>query len=103
MHDVWWRSVIGKRVDAPPAIACSIANLDEMLHLCETGFGVAVLPNYLVSDAIARGRLRRLLPRRAAPQNPIHLVWRKNAIETSRFRAVQTALLGPEPKPTRRS
>jgi hypothetical protein len=25
--------------------ACSIANLDEMLHLAEAGFGVAVLPN----------------------------------------------------------
>lgn len=102
MHDAWWRSVVGKRAASPLSVACSVANLDEMLHLCEMGFGVAVLPNYLVSNAVERGRLRRLLPRRAAPQNPVNLVWRKNAIETSRFKVVRAALLGPEPKPTSR-
>jgi DNA-binding transcriptional LysR family regulator len=97
MHDAWWRSVMG-RAAAPSNVACSIANLDEMLHLCELGFGVAVLPNYLVADAVSRGRLRRLLPRRTAPQNPVRLVWRKQAIESARFKAVQAALLGPDPK-----
>lgn len=102
MHDAWWRSVVGRRATPAASVVCSIANLDEMLHVCEMGFGVAVLPNYLVSEAVSRGRLRRLFPRRAAPQNPVQLVWRKNAIETSRFKAVQAALLGPDPKQPRR-
>jgi LysR family glycine cleavage system transcriptional activator len=96
MHDAWWRSVAGKKSVAPADIACSVANLDEMLHLCEMGFGVAVLPNYLVSEAVARGKLVRLLARRMAPQNPVHVVWRKNAIETSRFKVVHAALIAPK-------
>lgn len=95
MHDAWWRSVAGNKAPAPNVV-CSIANLDEMLHLCEAGFGVAVLPNYLVNDAVTRGKLLRLLPRRPAPQNPVHLVWRKNAVETSRFKVVQAALVAPK-------
>ena len=101
MHDAWWQSVVGRR-GAPATLSCSIANLDEMLHLAEIGFGVAVLPNYLVSDAVQRGKLLRLAPRKPAPKNPIYLIWRKASIETSRFKVVRDLLLGPEPKRTRR-
>jgi DNA-binding transcriptional LysR family regulator len=104
MHEAWWQSVIGRRAAPTPMLSCSIANLDEMLHLAEMGFGVAVLPNYLVSDAVSRGTLLRLGPRKAAPQNPVRLIWRKTSIETSRFKVVRDLLLGPEPiKPSRRS
>ena len=88
MHDAWWQSVVGRR-GAPATLSCSIANLDEMLHLAEMGFGVAVLPNYLVSDAVQRGKLLRLAPRKPAPKNPIYLIWRKASIETSRFKVVR--------------
>jgi DNA-binding transcriptional LysR family regulator len=93
MHDTWWRSVAGRRNLPPPVIACSIANLDEMLHLTEVGLGVAVLPNYLVSELVARGKLVRLGPRKSTPQNPIRVAWRKSSIETSRFKVVRDSLL----------
>lgn len=102
MHDAWWRSVAGRRQLPPPTAFCSIANLDEMLHLTEQGFGVAVLPNYLVSELVARGKLLRLLPRKLPARNPIQLVWRRSSIETSRFKVVRDALLvaevGPPPR-----
>lgn len=98
MHDAWWRSVMGRHA-APPHVACSIANLDEMLFLVEQGAGVAVLPNYLVAALVSRGKLLRLGGRKQVPQNPVRLVWRKSAIETSRFKVVRDALLAPEPKP----
>jgi DNA-binding transcriptional LysR family regulator len=91
MHDTWWRSVMGRSA-APPRVLCSIANLDEMLHLTEQGFGVAVLPNYLVSELVARGKLLRILPRKLPTRNPIQLVWRRSSIETSRFKVVRDAL-----------
>jgi DNA-binding transcriptional LysR family regulator len=69
------------------------ANLDEMLFLVEAGVGVAVLPNYLVSDPVARGKLLRWGPRKAPPQNPVYLAWRRTAVETARLRTVRDALL----------
>lgn len=97
MHDAWWRRVLGRRQPAEHLMACSVANLDEMLYLVEKGFGIAVLPNYLVAELVARGQLLRLFPRKPAPENPVHLVWRKSAIETSRFKVVREALQSPEP------
>lgn len=101
MHEVWWRRVLGQR-QRTERVACSAANLDEMLYLAEMGHGVAVLPNYLVAEGVASGRLLRLLPRSAAPQNPVRLVWRKASVETARFRVVREALQAPEPSPPRR-
>jgi LysR family glycine cleavage system transcriptional activator len=98
MHDAWWRSVMGRSA-AAPRVVCSIANLDEMLHLALQGTGVAVLPNYLVAEPVTRGKLLRLGGRKQVPQNPVRLVWRKAAIETSRFKTVREALLVPETKP----
>jgi LysR family glycine cleavage system transcriptional activator len=98
MHDAWWRSVMGRSA-AAPRVVCSIANLDEMLHLALQGTGVAVLPNYLVAEPVTRGKLLRLGGRKQVPQNPVRLVWRKAAIETSRFKTVREALLVPEIKP----
>ncbi len=95
MHDAWWRSVVGRRATPSPTVVCSIANLDEMLHLVEQGLGVAVLPNYLVSELVSRGKLLRLGVRKSAPQNPVRLVWKKSSIETSRFKVVRDALLAP--------
>lgn len=94
MHDSWWRSVAGRK--APPAsVVCSVANLDEMLHLVEQGLGVAVLPHYLVSDAVASHKLVRVGPSKPAPRNAVYVTWRKAAVETSRFKLVREQLLGP--------
>jgi DNA-binding transcriptional LysR family regulator len=102
MHDTWWAHVVGRRQSFEPTLVCSVANLDEMLYLAEAGFGVAVLPNYLVEEAVRRGRLLRLFPRSTAPKNPVHLVWRKSSIETSRFNVVRDVLQNPEPAQSQR-
>lgn len=99
MHETWWRSVIGRRTPPAPTVACAIANLDEMLHLVEQGFGVAVLPNYLVAELVGRGKLLRLGARKPAPPNPVRLVWRKASIETARFKVVRAALLAATARP----
>jgi DNA-binding transcriptional LysR family regulator len=94
MHDIWWRAMFGRCERPAQDVRCAVANLDEMLHLVESGVGIAVLPNYLVGEAVRAGKLLRVGPqRRPAPQNPIHLVWRKHAIETARFKLVRDSLL----------
>jgi len=101
MHDAWWRAQFGRRAPFSSPVACSVANLDEMLHLAEAGVGIAVLPNYLVTDSVGAGKLLRLRRSGPARENPIELVWRKSTVQTSRFQAVREALLDPE-LPTRR-
>ncbi len=101
MHALWWRATFGK-APLPSNVVCRIANIDEMLYLVEQGLGIAVLPNYTVAEGLAAGRLTRVTtkPARAthvgAPQNPLHLVWRKARAETTRLKVVRSVLLAPE-------
>ena len=70
-----------------------------MLYLVEQGLGIAVLPDYAVAEGLAAGRLARVRAKTArsthaeAPQNPLHLVWRKARTETTRLKVVRSALL----------
>jgi DNA-binding transcriptional LysR family regulator len=96
----WWHAKFGRRVALPQHHACRVANLDEMLALAEAGVGVTVLPNFFVEESLARKATVLLEPvagshkrplRRA--MYPIHLAWRKNAIDPARVRTVREFLL----------
>ncbi len=100
MHAPWWRASFGKKTPLPTSIVCRIASLDEMLALAEAGLGIAVLPSYFVEESLAKKRLLVLWPPKPKPgaltrtaENTLHLVWRKGAIETARFRLVRDAIL----------
>ncbi|MEO6601865.1 MAG: LysR family transcriptional regulator [Polyangiaceae bacterium] len=99
MHALWWRATFGK-APLPSKVVCRIANIDEMLYLVEQGLGIAVLPNYTVAEGLAAGRLIRVGAKSTraigAPQNPLHLVWRKARAETTRLKVVRSALLAAE-------
>lgn len=58
------------RIRAPMAIN----NFPAIRHAAELGVGVARLPVYLVSDAIAAGRLQRVLPDWEIAPLPLYLV-----------------------------
>ncbi len=102
MHEMWWRAMLGRRTPMPSSIVCVIASLREMMALAEAGLGIAVLPDYLVRDAIEDGRLEVLKPRtskrgpraseRAGIGNTIYLAWRRGAIESARMRAAREIL-----------
>jgi DNA-binding transcriptional LysR family regulator len=101
MHAVWWRANFGN-APLPTNIACRIANIDEILYFVEQGMGVAVLPNYIVADSVAEGRLRQLdapggrAGRFGAPRNALNLVWRKGRVDSARVKVVRSALLAAE-------
>jgi len=98
MHGLWWRAKFGK-APLPTKVVCRIANIDEMLYLVEQGLGIAVLPNYAVAAGLEAGRLVPVgaTPARAtgleAPQNPLHLVWRRARAESARLKVVRSGLL----------
>jgi DNA-binding transcriptional LysR family regulator len=99
MHAPFWRAAFGRREPLPPRVVAKLANLDEMLALACAGIGVAVLPRYLVEESLC-SRAVVMLPtsrskqaRTAHARNPIHLAWRKDAVESPRFVAARGALL----------
>lgn len=101
MHRPWWRASFGR--DAPPVtdVICEIASLEEMADLVEDGVALAVLPDYLVADAVAADRLVVLAPEDGRPsRGTIHLAWRHGAVASARFRAVQAALGGASATPS---
>lgn len=95
----WWRTHFGRRSALPPNHACRVANLDEMLALCEAGVGITVLPSFFVEESVAKRAtviVEPAHPRGKPPRRslyPIHLAWRRTAIETARFRVVRELLL----------
>jgi DNA-binding transcriptional LysR family regulator len=91
MFSSFWRAAYG-RAAARASVACRAASLDEMRALAESGVGIAVLPDYFVEDAIARGRLTPVPGKRTA-RNGIHLAWRTSAVASARVKLVRDALV----------
>ncbi len=93
----WWRAHFGPRAALPPAHACRVASLDEILALAEAGIGLTVLPNFFIEESVARGSVRVVAPDQRGPARralyPIYLCWRRTAVETARMRAVRELLL----------
>jgi DNA-binding transcriptional LysR family regulator len=59
-----------------------------LLALAEQGAGIALLPQFLVADAVASGRLKRCLPGYASPFAPVYLTYRVGSDKIRRLRAV---------------
>lgn len=91
MHAAFWRAAYG-RAAMRGTVACRAASLDEMRALAESGIGIAVLPDYFVDDAIARGKLTAIRVSRSA-KNALLLAARSNAVAPARVRVVRDALL----------
>lgn len=75
-----------------PQARIHAADLGTLLDAAEAGRGVAWLPDWLVEDALATGRLIRLLPDLPARQHPIHLLWATSAVIPARVQVAIDAL-----------
>lgn len=102
MHAPWWRAHFGASAPGGQIVA-EVADLDELLALCEAGLGVVVLPDYLARASVEAGRTvrleveRGLSPRPRPARNTIFLAWREGVIESARFLALREALQSPAP------
>lgn len=90
MHAAFWRAAHG-RATLRGVIACRVASLDELRAFAEAGVGIAVLPDYFVEDAIARGKLVSIRTSKSA-RNALHVAARSNAVAPARVRVVREAL-----------
>jgi DNA-binding transcriptional LysR family regulator len=70
LEKVWGTDQI--TVDASPA----------MFHLAVCGAGLATLPNFMVDEAIAAGRLAEVLPQWKLPSPAVYAIWPRNAPRT---------------------
>jgi DNA-binding transcriptional LysR family regulator len=98
MHGPWWRAAFGGRAELPAKIVGEVASLEEMQALAEQGVALAVLPDYLVAEALAARLLVALPPeggaRRPRPaMNTLFLAWRASEITSARLRVTRDALL----------
>ena len=59
-----------------------------LLGLAERGAGVALVPDFMVGDAIAEGRLQRCLPQCSSPATPVFLTYRVGSNKIRRIRTV---------------
>jgi DNA-binding transcriptional LysR family regulator len=99
MHAPWWRASFGARETLPSQVVARVGSLDEMLAMAAAGLGIAVLPNYFVSQSIAAGAVVALgvEPRggRKGARNQIYLGWRRGAPPSTRFLVTKTVLTSP--------
>jgi DNA-binding transcriptional LysR family regulator len=64
----------GKSATVRPSGPLRVNNGDAMMPALIAGTGVGVLPEFIVRDALADGRLERLLPEWSLPSSSVHWV-----------------------------
>lgn len=67
----WWRHVLG--TPPPPGPTFTVPDLRAVRSLVVAGAGVAVLPTYLIRDALRAGDLLELVPTTDPPINTLFL------------------------------
>lgn len=95
----WQLATDGKVVTLQPRARLRFNDGEAMVEAARLGLGVAQLPNYMVDDEIARGRLVELLRRHRPPAMPIHAVIPANRLVPARVRVLLDALAALEAAP----
>ncbi len=73
--DSWhFRKTNGERATVRPAGPLRVNNGDAMLPAILAGVGLGVLPDFIVRDAIADGRVEVILPEWSLPSGAVHWV-----------------------------
>jgi DNA-binding transcriptional LysR family regulator len=92
----WQLSVGGKGVVLQPAARLRFSDGEAMVAAACMGLGIAQLPNYMVDDVLAAGRLVEVLPKLRPAPLPIHAVMPANRMVPARVRAFMELLCSPE-------
>ncbi|NLD54250.1 MAG: LysR family transcriptional regulator [Burkholderiaceae bacterium] len=89
----WQLQVAGKPVSLQPSARLRFSDGEAMVEAACMGLGVAQLPSYMVSEAIAAGRLVELLPGLRPPTLPIHALMPATRLVPPRVRVLLDALV----------
>ena len=71
----------------PIAPVLTSEGVTSLREAARAGLGISVLPDWLVREDVASGRLVRILPRWNAPEFPIHVIYQRERILPARVRA----------------
>lgn len=85
-------SVKGRMVALQPAQGTRFNDGEAMVQAAVLGLGLAQVPDYMVADAVAAGRLIEVLPQHRPPSMPIHAVMPGNRMVPARVRVLLDAL-----------
>jgi DNA-binding transcriptional LysR family regulator len=73
--DIWrFRNDAGEEASVRPSGLLRINNGDAMMPVLIAGMGIAVLPDFIVSDAVREGQLEVIMPGWRLPPGGLHLV-----------------------------
>jgi DNA-binding transcriptional LysR family regulator len=73
--DIWhFKHKNGKTATVRPAGPLRVNNGDAMMPVLLAGTGLGILPEFIVRDALADGRLEKLLPDWSLPSGSVHWV-----------------------------
>jgi LysR family transcriptional regulator, regulator for bpeEF and oprC len=85
-------NVKGRTVALQPAQGMRFNDGEAMVQAAVLGLGLAQVPDYMVADDIAAGRLIEVLPQHRPPSMPIHAVMPGNRMVPARVRVLLHAL-----------
>jgi DNA-binding transcriptional LysR family regulator len=88
----WLLRQRGQPVTLQPQPAARINETEGVLEALRLGLGIAQLPDNVVADDLAEGRLVELLPGCAPPRMPVHVVMPSGRLVPPRVRAAIEAL-----------
>ncbi len=90
-----WRFVTptGREHFRPRAPVAELSALESAVALCREGFGLAMLPRYLVAEHLAVGRLRALLASQVAEGPAVHVCTTQRELLPQRVQVLLATLV----------
>jgi len=87
--DVWrFVNAAGEEIQVRPSGPLRANNADALAPALFAGLGLAVQPDFVVGDAVARGRLEVVMPEWSAPPIALHLVMPPGGPRPARVEAI---------------
>lgn len=95
----WQLTSRGRRIEIEPPSRLQINDGDGVVQAACLGFGLAQLPDYMVADEIAAGRLVEVLPSCRPPAQSISVVYPSGRLVPPRVRAAVDAIVALGTRP----
>lgn len=87
--DVWrFVNAAGEEIQVRPSGPLRANNADALTPALFAGLGLAVQPDFVIGDAVARGRLEVVMPEWSAPPIALHLVMPPGGPRPARVEAI---------------
>lgn len=91
-HQSWNVQQEGQEGILRPKARYRFSDGEAMVRFAEKGLGIAQLPDYMVKESLASGRLVEVLPQHRAKQSPIYAVMPANRMIPARVRVLLNEL-----------